>query len=109
VLRDDGKLTATTRFDSPTAIPAQEDAAERSKNYVRRHWRYHEPAPDSKEILERAQSHTLCISGMAFQDAWNIDLQRLKRCCIHVVSPRQKVIPFCSYYITDSSGKRLAF
>jgi uncharacterized radical SAM superfamily Fe-S cluster-containing enzyme len=107
VLRDDGKLTATTRFDIPASIPIQENAAEKSKDYVRRHWRYHEPVPNSKDILERAQSHTLCISGMAFQDAWNIDLQRLKRCCIHVVTPQENVIPFCSYYLTGSSGKRL--
>jgi 7,8-dihydro-6-hydroxymethylpterin dimethyltransferase len=45
---------------------------------------------------------------MAFQDAWNIDLQRLQRCCVHVAMPGKKLVPFCAYYLTDSTGRRLA-
>jgi uncharacterized radical SAM superfamily Fe-S cluster-containing enzyme len=45
---------------------------------------------------------------MAFQDAWNIDLERLQRCCIHVVTAQQKLIPFCAYYLTDAGGRRFA-
>jgi len=44
---------------------------------------------------------------MAFQDAWNIDLERLQRCCIHVVTTGLKLIPFCAYYLTSSTGQRL--
>ena len=44
---------------------------------------------------------------MAFQDAWNIDLERLQRCCIHVVTTGLKLIPFCAYYLTSSHGQRL--
>jgi uncharacterized radical SAM superfamily Fe-S cluster-containing enzyme len=58
-------------------------------------------------FFDRIQSHTLCISGMAFQDAWNIDLERLQRCCVHVATAQEKLIPFCSYYLTDSNGRRL--
>ena len=61
----------------------------------------------TKDMFERIFSHSLCISGMAFQDAWNIDLERLQRCCIHVVTEQEKLIPFCSYYLTDSSGRRM--
>ncbi len=57
------------------------------------------------EILNRAPTHSLCISGMAFQDAWNLDLERLKDCCIHVVHPDGRLIPFCAYNITDSEGR----
>jgi hypothetical protein len=28
------------------------------------------------DLFDRLQSYSLCISGMAFQDAWNIDLER---------------------------------
>ncbi len=27
-------------------------------------------------LLQRASTHKICISGMAFQDVWNIDLDR---------------------------------
>ena len=109
MLREDGKLVPTTLFtpqsgnvDSITA-----DAAAKSKDYIRRHWKFNDPTDQPGDLLERAKSHTLCISGMAFQDAWNIDLERLRQCCIHVVVPGKKLIPFCAYYLTSSSGQRL--
>ena len=92
-----------------------EDEAAKSKEYVRKHWKYHvsdkEPArydspSNMDDFLERIQSYSLCISGMAFQDAWNIDLDRLQRCCIHVIAADGKRIPFCAYYLTDVKGRR---
>jgi uncharacterized radical SAM superfamily Fe-S cluster-containing enzyme len=115
VLREDGKLIATTHFGR-TQQASIKDAAERSKEYVKRHWKYYESKPsgardnrqaDPADFLERLRSHSLCISGMAFQDAWNIDLERLQRCCIHVITKSKKLIPFCAYYLTDSRGRRL--
>ncbi len=49
----------------------------------------------------------LAISGMAFQDIWNVDTARLKKCCVHVATPNSRLIPFCSYYLTSTTGKRL--
>ena len=54
-----------------------------------------------------ARGHTLSISGMAFQDAWTLDLERLRECFIHVVSPDRRVIPFCAYNLTAMSGESL--
>jgi len=34
---------------------------------------------------------------MHFQDAYNFDVERLKRCAIHYAVPGGKVIPFCTY------------
>ncbi len=63
---------------------------------------------DSLDLfLKRARTHTLCISGMAFQDVWNIDLERLKDCCIHTVAPDGRIIPFCAYNLTDNRGKAI--
>ena len=63
---------------------------------------------DSLEaFLERAERNTLCVSGMAFQDAWNVDIERLRECFIHVVSPDSRIIPFCAYNITDMQGRSL--
>jgi hypothetical protein len=106
VLREDGSLIPTTQF-LPRRGNFENNAAAKSKDYVRRHWRYRDPASRPGDLLGRAQSHALSISGMAFQDAWNIDLERLRRCCVHVVTLDKKLVPFCAYYVTSSTGRRL--
>jgi uncharacterized radical SAM superfamily Fe-S cluster-containing enzyme len=58
-------------------------------------------------FLERKRTHSFFISGMAFQDAWNLDLERLRDCCIHVAAPDGRLIPFCAYNLTDKDGKSL--
>jgi uncharacterized radical SAM superfamily Fe-S cluster-containing enzyme len=58
-------------------------------------------------LLERARTHTFSVSGMAFQDVWNLDLERLRDCYIHDVSPDGRVIPFCAYNLTDARGRPL--
>jgi uncharacterized radical SAM superfamily Fe-S cluster-containing enzyme len=44
---------------------------------------------------------------MAFQDADNLDLERLKGCCISVVSADGRLVPFCVYNLTSREGKSL--
>jgi len=105
-------LIPTTRFDlmRKACDPAAPPPAQQARNYVRRHWKYCEPKSPlgpSVDLFERVQSHFLCISGMAFQDAWNIDLERLRQCCVHVLAPQAKLVPFCVYYMTDAGGRRL--
>lgn len=39
---------------------------------------------------------SLYIGSMWFQDAWNLNLDRLNRCVIHYATP-EGVVPFCSY------------
>jgi len=56
--------------------------------------------------MERIRNYSLCISGMAFQDVWNIELDRLRRCCVHVAAA-EKLVPFCAYYLTGAHGQRL--
>jgi len=127
VLGADGRLIPTTRFDSVQSSGqcCGEEHARRSMDYVRSRWKYREskltvlgPGMPSEsfctggtdpqeDLFERIQSHSLCISGMAFQDAWNIDLERLRRCCVHVVRPNGDLVPFCAYYMTGSRGQRL--
>ncbi len=58
-------------------------------------------------FLERVRTRMLSVSCMAFQDAWNLDLERTKDCCIHVVAPGGKMIPFCLYNLTSSDGTPL--
>jgi uncharacterized radical SAM superfamily Fe-S cluster-containing enzyme len=120
VLLADGRLLSRTRY-SPCCTPtsAAEEAV-KSRRFVGQAWAAPsmEVIPSSGSgsgpsldgwdlILERARTHTFGISGMAFQDAWNLDLERLKDCCIHVVHPDGRLIPFCAYNLTDSRGRAL--
>lgn len=92
--------------------------AARSRQFVARAWAAPQPAqalpvlngPSFGEwdvFLQRARTHTFCLSGMAFQDAWNLDLERLKDCYIHVMSPDGRLVPFCAYNLTSHCGQAL--
>ncbi len=59
---------------------------------------------DLDRFLLRARTHTFSISAMAFQDVWNVDIERLQGCCIHIVSPEGNLVPFCAYNLTSSRG-----
>lgn len=128
VLNDKGKLQATTRFhpDNSTLIEnkanskqsqTKESPTAHVRRFITEKSRFIEPLTQQcsckttngpfHNIFERIQTHYLSISGMPFMDAWTIDLERLKGCCIHVISTDKRLIPFCSYYLTDSQGKSL--
>ncbi len=59
------------------------------------------------EFILARQTRTLAVSGMAFMDAWNLDLERLQRCYINVVSPDGRLVPFCAYNLTAQNGHPL--
>ena len=40
---------------------------------------------------------TLLVAGMHFQDAYNYDIERVKRCVIHYATLDGKLYPFCTY------------
>jgi uncharacterized radical SAM superfamily Fe-S cluster-containing enzyme len=64
-------------------------------------------ALDLDAFLDRARNYSLTISCMVFQDAWNLDMERLRDCCISVMSPEGRLIPFCAYNLTSSTGETL--
>lgn len=59
------------------------------------------------EFLEQARKSTFAVSGMIFQDAYNLDLDRLKRCYICEVDSEHGMVPFCAYNLTDSRSVSL--
>jgi uncharacterized radical SAM superfamily Fe-S cluster-containing enzyme len=59
------------------------------------------------DFISRARTHTFSISAMAFQDVWSLDLERVRDCCIHVMAPDRRLIPFCAYNLTDVQGHAL--
>lgn len=65
------------------------------------------PGEDLDAFLARARSQTFAVSAMAFQDAWNLDLDRVRDCCIHQLAPDGRLVPFCLYNLTAADGRRL--
>jgi uncharacterized radical SAM superfamily Fe-S cluster-containing enzyme len=62
---------------------------------------------DLDVFLREIATRSFTISAMAFQDADNLDLERLKGCCISVISADGRLVPFCAYNLTSREGKSL--
>jgi len=124
VLMDNGELKAWTKANHGGCCQPQVAAvgAKKAQTFVARRWAAPQRAEkkcgtdeigstmnvDSLDtFLDRAENYSFCISGMAFQDVWNLDLERLRECFIHVVSEDSRIIPFCAYNLTDKQGKPL--
>lgn len=41
--------------------------------------------------------HMLLVGGMHFQDSYNYNVDRVKRCSIHYAAPNGRIYPFCAY------------
>jgi len=51
----------------------------------------------SKDALASFSWKMMLISGMHFQDSFNYDIERVRRCGVHYVTPDLRIIPFCAY------------
>ena len=51
----------------------------------------------SKESVAKFSWSMMFIGGMHFQDNYNYDVERVKRCAIHYSTPDGRIIPFCAY------------
>ncbi len=102
--------------ESQNGIPELIDNAEGSriaKAFTAAHWRAPEKSPDGiaddfdKFIALSGMERRFTISAMGFQDAYSLDINRLKTCCIHIVDPDGRLIPFCIYNLTSQDGASL--
>lgn len=59
----------------------------------------------SKKGLEVKSGLSVII--MNYMDAVSMDVQRLRECSMMVAVPDGRALPFCSYHLTDSAGKRV--
>ncbi len=117
LLGEDGKLHPTTGRDEifePVIMENGHDPfASQTITFTNRFWRMGKVDPCGGQcsplsrVATRLKNYTLSITGMSFQDVWNIDLQRLKGCCVHVATPQGERIPLCAYYLTSATGRRL--
>ena len=62
---------------------------------------------DLDRFIARAREASFTVSAMGFQDAWTVDLERLRGCCIHVHASDGRLIPFCAYNLTAANGRPL--
>ena len=103
--RAEGGCCAATSDDARTAVADQWSGEGRRADF----------APDGAlsetsaldEFLRDARRSTFAVSGMVFQDAYTLDLDRLRRCYICEVDPTHGMVPFCAYNLTDAQGRAL--
>ena len=100
---------ALTPLTSVTRAARGQGCARDNREYIARHWRRgpEEPEPprelsdemDFDTFLYRLHHSSLTLSAMAFQDAMNLNIERLHRCSLHVYD-HGRVLPFCAKYPT---------
>jgi hypothetical protein len=87
-------------------------SAAKARDVIARAWSYpcSEPLDHGlslggwDDFIERARTHHVTISGMGFQDAWTLDLERLHRCYLYIMHPEGGLVPFCAYNLTSTAG-----
>ena len=104
-------------LSSITLSSRRRGCADDNREYVARHWRRapDEPRPegaagreesgetDFDTFLYRLRHERLSLSAMAFQDASNLNIERLHSCSLHVYD-KGLIKPFCARYLTPVSG-----
>lgn len=109
LLEEDGSLRPLARFQHASR---SRGTAMDNRAYVAKHWRRapDEPQPDlSGEMdfdafLYRLRQQSLTLSAMAFQDAMNLNVERLRQCTLHVYRDGA-IVPFCAYYLTPIAAR----
>ena len=108
--REDGSLKPLPRRRSQCCCVKSSEA----RDYGSRQWSgkvsLGDGDPDTAsldEFLRRTVENTFTVSGMVFQDVYNLDLDRLRRCYICEVDSQRGMVPLCAYNITDAAGRPL--
>lgn len=88
-----------------------------SRIYVENQWKLSLDMPPGEGKLSDTSSldsfladihkRTFTVSGMLFQDAYNLDIDRLKRCYILEMDTERGMVPFCAYNLTNLRGEYL--
>ncbi len=102
-----------------------QEQAIQARDFVAGHWNSCACTTDNDSILSehtKNAGHTdtldaflvgrhirqrFTLSCMAFQDAYTVDIARLRRCHIHIVTADNRLIPFCAHNITSVAGTSL--
>ncbi len=108
--KQDGTIKALPRRRSQCCCVKSSDA----RDFVSQQWSGKAAGCDGDEatssldaFLQQTVENTFTVSGMVFQDAYNLDLDRLRRCYICEVDTDRGMVPFCAYNLTDAKGHAL--
>jgi uncharacterized radical SAM superfamily Fe-S cluster-containing enzyme len=108
-----GMLLAITKEEQNRILNETTDFAKKTNAFTNAHWRMAEskaegnPDGHMAEFKARLRDYTLAITGMGFADVWNLDLKRLKGCCVHVITKDGRAAPLCVFHVTGINGERL--
>jgi uncharacterized radical SAM superfamily Fe-S cluster-containing enzyme len=105
----------------PGPLPTAAEGARASKAFVAAHWKGGESggkesgtgggtaAKDDfgRFLRQVGEGRRFTLSGMAFQDALSLDLDRTRGCCVHVARPDGRLVPFCLHNLTSRDGHLL--
>jgi uncharacterized radical SAM superfamily Fe-S cluster-containing enzyme len=103
-----GKLKALrANKESSCCCAPKTTTAAQNRAFVARKWERPKDVPAGREddietldgFLRRIKTHSFTLTAMAFQDAGNLDLERLRRCSLHVFTDG-RFVPFCARYLS---------
>lgn len=92
----------------------KKSSIEEARDYIEKKWTFKEEKGQAgdqvndsfDQLLKQLNEQSFSITAMAFQDQWNLDLERLKKCRVHIATREKKLIPFCAYNIIYRSQER---
>ncbi len=112
VVLPDALMRLTSRAEACSCSQDDSTAHIKNRKFVARRWK--RTAEDSRQecccssdygdmdtFLRRVKSHGFTITAMAFQDAYTLDIERLRRCSLQVYK-NGRSIPFCVRYLTTA-------
>lgn len=110
VVLPEGLMKLTPKNNSNTCCQSDGTEHLRNRNFVSRRWKRtatqntkkccgNSELLDLDTFLDRVKTHGFTVTAMAFQDAYTLDIERLRRCSLHVYKDG-KTIPFCARYLT---------
>lgn len=113
IVMPDGLVPLSKRREKDKACCLGTAPAERNREFVARRWQRRQAGcceadsccgtePDIHSMdgfLQKVRSHGFTVTAMAFQDAGNLDLERLRQCSLHVFD-KGRFVPFCAYYLS---------
>ncbi|MGI6727753.1 MAG: radical SAM (seleno)protein TrsS [Anaerovoracaceae bacterium] len=97
----------------PEAACCEKTAIIKARDYIKKQWEWQKTTNENinknnklsqqydfsewDKYIERIKDYGMSITAMGFQDCWNLDLERLQKCRVHVAVKSGKLIPFCAY------------
>jgi len=109
VIMDDSLMRLTR---SPEPCGGRDDSAHlKNRRFVARRWKRETAEccgsdPSTLDgFLDRIKTNGFTVTAMAFQDAYTLDFERMRRCSVHVYKDN-RMQPFCASYLTGISSGR---